>query len=95
MQFSIVPLLALQAIGVIAAPVAAPAADYTDLAKANIIIKSAGTYKRDEEKREPEPSYADAAKANIIIKSAGTYKRGEEYAELAKDSIKIKSVTTY
>ncbi|KAK2042648.1 hypothetical protein LZ31DRAFT_555932 [Colletotrichum somersetense] len=93
MQFSIVTLLALQAIGVIAAPVAAPVADYTDMAKANIIIKSAGTYKRDEEKR--EPSYADAAKANIIIKSAGTYKRGEEYAELAKDSIKIKSVTTY
>ncbi|KAK1965888.1 hypothetical protein LY78DRAFT_681341 [Colletotrichum sublineola] len=93
MQISIVTLLALQAIGVIAAPVATPAADYADVAKANIIIKSAGTYKRDEEKR--SANYADAAKANIIIKSAGTYKRGEEYADLAKDSIKIKSVNTY
>ncbi|KAK2035487.1 hypothetical protein LX32DRAFT_633281 [Colletotrichum zoysiae] len=66
MQFSIVTLLALQAIGVIAAPVAAPAADYTDLAKANIIIKSAGTYKRGEE-------YAELAKDSIKIKSVTTY----------------------
>ncbi|KAK1579228.1 uncharacterized protein LY79DRAFT_672633 [Colletotrichum navitas] len=93
MQISTVTLLALQAIGIIAAPVAAPAADYADVAKATIIIKSAGTYKRDEEKRDVE--YTDAAKANIVIKSAGTYKRGEEYAEISKDSIKIKSVTTY
>ncbi|KAK1975768.1 hypothetical protein LZ30DRAFT_604908 [Colletotrichum cereale] len=93
MQISTVTFLALQAIGVIAAPVAAPAADYADVAKANIIIKSAGTYKRDEEKRDAD--YADMAKANIIIKSAGTYKRDADYEQLAKDSIQIKSVATY
>lgn len=90
MHFSVLTVVALQALGTIAAPVAA---DYADLAKDSIVIKSAGTYKRGEEKREAD--YEQLAKDSIVIKSAGTYKRGEEYADLAKDSIVIKSAGTY
>jgi acyl-CoA synthetase (AMP-forming)/AMP-acid ligase II len=52
MQFSIIAVFALQAAGIIAAPVNT---EYNDLAKDSIIIKSATNYKRaDNEKRDEE-----------------------------------------
>ena len=101
MKVSTILTLAIHAANVLAAPIAAPEAD---LAKDSIIIKSAGTYKRDAPVLDKDSIIIKSAgtykrdapaleKDSIIIKSAGTYKRNS--ASLEKDSIIIKSAGTY
>lgn len=90
MQFSVLAIIAAQAVAVLAVPVA----NYAELAKDNLIIKATNGYKRDEKR-----DYADLAKDNLIIKATNGYKRDEEakrdYADLAKDNLIIKATNGY